>query len=200
MAYILQGQKCGTVFFNETGTVTGESQSYSAKATENPIEDGSDINDHAVLSARTMQITGIVVNGLQALANLERMWEERDLITYTGKFSFPTSIITSFSPTASVSNANGAGFTLTLQEVKIAVAKKVKVANQSTMSDTDRAQNGSSQPEQSKEQSNKGRQTASTQGSSASAYQSNYVDKFNSKQNTGGSSSSNKSYSGMTKN
>lgn len=194
MSYILQGQKCGAIAFHETGTVIAESKSLSAKVTENPIEDGSNINDHVHLSAQTMQINGIVSTGMQALADLERMYNEKDLVTYVGKFSFPTSVITSLSITGASTNSKGGNFSLTLQEVKIAVAEKVEVSGQDTMNDTDNAQ-GSSE----KVQSNKGRQTTKTEKVSADSYANGYVKAFNNKPATGTNQRNNRSYSGMTK-
>ena len=48
MAYTLTGRKGGTVRFVpfQTGVVEKESESYSSSVTSNPIEAGSEINDH----------------------------------------------------------------------------------------------------------------------------------------------------------
>ena len=48
MAYTITGEKCGTVRLDaeKTGVVVTESVQRSSKVTSNPVEKGSDINDH----------------------------------------------------------------------------------------------------------------------------------------------------------
>ena len=62
MAYTLTGRKGGTVRFVpfQTGVVEKESESYSSSVTSNPIEAGSEINDHvnkvAILPGRLISL------------------------------------------------------------------------------------------------------------------------------------------------
>lgn len=75
MAYILTGKKCGVVRLDpkQTGIVTAESASYSSKATSNPIENGSDINDHVVTDPVKFTLTGVTIGGDAAAATLRKM-------------------------------------------------------------------------------------------------------------------------------
>ena len=65
MAYTLTGRKGGTVRFVpfQTGVVEKESESYSSSVTSNPIEAGSEINDHVNNAAGTLNISGTIVGG-----------------------------------------------------------------------------------------------------------------------------------------
>ena len=86
MAYVLTGQNGNTVRFepHDTGVVEKESESYSSSVTSNPIEDGSDINDHVNNAAGTLNISGVIIGGDSAIDALKEMRESRDIITYTG--------------------------------------------------------------------------------------------------------------------
>ena len=70
MAYVLTGQNGNTVRFEpyETGVVEKESESYSSSVTSNPIEDGSDINDHVNNAAGTLNITKTTNAGTTTVA------------------------------------------------------------------------------------------------------------------------------------
>ena len=89
MAYTLTGEKCGTVRLDPstTGLVVTESVQRSSKVTTNPIESGSDINDHVVNDPIKFTLTGIKINGDGQAAILRRMWKENDILEYVGRIS-----------------------------------------------------------------------------------------------------------------
>lgn len=64
MAYTLSGS-CGTVRLDArtTGVVINESVQRTSKVTSNPVEQGSDINDHVVNDPIKFTITGVTING-----------------------------------------------------------------------------------------------------------------------------------------
>ena len=97
MAYTLTGRKGGTVRFVpfQTGVVEKESESYSSSVTSNPIEAGSEINDHVNNAAGTLNISGTIVGGDGAVNALKAMRESRDLITYIGVTRMANLVFTS---------------------------------------------------------------------------------------------------------
>ena len=82
MAYTITGEKCGTVRLDaeKTGVVVTESVQRSSKVTSNPVEKGSDINDHVINDPVVFSITGVFLDEDQSDI-LERMWKEKDLHT-----------------------------------------------------------------------------------------------------------------------
>ena len=85
MAYTITGEKCGTVRLDaeKTGVVVTESVQRSSKVTSNPVEKGSDINDHVINDPVVFSITGVFLDEDQSDI-LERMWKEKDVVEYTG--------------------------------------------------------------------------------------------------------------------
>ena len=77
MAYTITGEKCGTVRLDaeKTGVVVTESVQRSSKVTSNPVEKGSDINDHVINDPVVFSITGVFLDEDQSDI-LERMWKE----------------------------------------------------------------------------------------------------------------------------
>ena len=128
MAYILKGDRSGTVRFIPTvGTITAESVSFSNKATSSPIESGGNINDHAVNDPIKFTVGGTVIGGTAAVT-LEKMWQNRDLIEYQGKQRRSNLLMLSFSITESATNKNGFDFSISFQEMKIITAQTVQLA------------------------------------------------------------------------
>ena len=80
MAYTITGEKCGTVRLDaeKTGVVVTESVQRSSKVTSNPVEKGSDINDHVINDPVVFSITGVFLDEDQSDI-LERMWKEKDM-------------------------------------------------------------------------------------------------------------------------
>lgn len=125
MSYILIGDS-GTVTFERTGTITGESARMTSKVTSNPIEGGGVITDHAVLDPIQFTINGIVTSSAQ-YATLEAMWRNRDLLTYRGAEAFDNLLITSLQRTRSADNAGGYAFTAAFQQITITSAAFVNL-------------------------------------------------------------------------
>lgn len=124
MAYILTGQNCGVVRLDpkQTGVVTAENATFSSKATSNPVESGSDINDHVVTEPEKYTITGVIIGGTAEAETLRRMWKERDILEYTGRIRISSCVITSLKQDVSAKNRDGVGFTIQLQVVNITSA------------------------------------------------------------------------------
>ena len=82
MAYTITGEKCGTVRLDAatTGVIITESIQRSSKVTSNPVERGSDINDHAITDPIRLTITGVTIKGDGQASILRRMWKERDIV------------------------------------------------------------------------------------------------------------------------
>lgn len=120
MAYTLTGRKGGTVRFEpmRNGVVEKESESYSSSVTSNPIENGSDINDHVNNDAGTFSISGTIVGGEGAVNALKAMRDARDIITYTGVSRVTNLVFTSLKFDRSYKNKNGAAFSATFKRVQ----------------------------------------------------------------------------------
>ena len=108
MAYTITGEKCGTVRLDaeKTGVVVTESVQRSSKVTSNPVEKGSDINDHVINDPVVFSITGVFLDEDQSDI-LERMWKEKDVVEYTGRTRISDCVITSFKSDISADNKNG---------------------------------------------------------------------------------------------
>ena len=93
MAYTITGEKCGTVRLDaeKTGVVVTESVQRSSKVTSNPVEKGSDINDHVINDPVVFSITGVFLDEDQSdiLISIHALREEGDSnrILLTGSLS-----------------------------------------------------------------------------------------------------------------
>ena len=139
MAYTLTGRKGGTVRFVpfENGVVEKESESYSSSVTSNPVEDGADINDHVNNAAGQLTISGTIVGGDSAINALKAMRESRDIITYTGVTRMANLVFTSLKFDRSYKNRNGASFSATLKQVRLATSEYVPMDSEVLMSSQD---------------------------------------------------------------
>ena len=128
MAYTLAGRKGGTVRFEplENGIVEKESESYSSSVTSNPIEDGSDINDH-------------VNNALEA------MRDARDIMTYIGVTRMSNLVFTSLKFDRSYKNKNGASFSATLKQIKTTAPEYVPMDAEVSMTSQDAGKSSNAQ-------------------------------------------------------
>lgn len=191
MAYTLTGQNCGVVRLDprQTGIVSGESAQYSSKTTSNPIESGSDINDHVVLDPERYTLTGVTIGGDAAIDTLKRMWRERDILEYTGRIRVSSCVITSLKQDVSAKNKTGASFTIQLQVVNITSAGYAASGEQlMSMQDSDAAESAapmntavkSSGTNQRKTTTADGLKTTMAQSISSSAY-AKYVQSYASK-------------------
>ncbi len=120
MAYTLTGRKGGTVRFRpfQTGVVEKESESYSSSVTSNPIEAGSEINDHVNNGAGTLNISGTIVGGDNAVNALKAMRDSRDILTYTGVTRMANLVFTSLKFDYTYKNKDGASFSATLTQIR----------------------------------------------------------------------------------
>lgn len=139
MAYTLAGRKGGTVRFEplESGIVEKESESYSSSVTSNPIEDGSDINDHVNNAAGTLNISGIIIGGEGAVNALKVMRDSRDVMTYIGVTRMSNLVFTSLKFDRSYKNKDGASFSATLKQIKTTSPEYVPMGVEVSMTSQD---------------------------------------------------------------
>ncbi len=202
MAYTLTGKKCGVVRLDprQTGIITAESAQYSSKATSNPIENGSDINDHVVTDPVKYTLTGVTIGGDSAAATLRKMWKERDILEYIGRGRVSSCVITSMKQDISAKNKTGVGFTIQLQVVNITSAGYVASGEQlMSMQDANTGESAapmnntvqSSGTNQKKATTADGLKTTTAQSISSSAY-AKYVQSYASKPTSSSGPSSRK--------
>lgn len=166
MAYTLEGHKGGLVKFMpfDNGTVQKESISYSSTVTNNPIEQGAEINDHVNNNSETLTISGVVL-GQNDVQNLILLRNNREIITYTGRIKVDNLVFTSLKFDRSSKNATGASFTATFKRVQTTVPDYVMDAVQK-MSQQDKGKNDN---QQLKETTNKGTTTTSVESVSSAS-------------------------------
>lgn len=159
MAYTLKGRKSGTVKFKpmENGIVEKESETYNSSVTSNPIENGSDINDHVNNEAGAFTISGEIIGGKSAINALKKMRDERDIITYTGKSRVTNLVFTSLKFDYSYKNKKGASFSAGFKRVQLTASKKNR--NGESMSSQD---SGKSKSKRHKKSSHAGTKTVAT--------------------------------------
>lgn len=190
MSYYLMGDS-GTVAFQPyTGVVESEDASYSNKVTNNPIEGGSTIDDHAVAEPVKVSISGTVTSSVAAArATLVAMCQNRDLIAYRGEDQYDNMLITSLSIGRSKTAGTGFAFKLTLQYMRLSTSAFAPISAFTMSSD---ARTATSKRKGTKQEQNVGLVTPS------SAY-ADYVSSFNDPQpkNSGmAAARSNPSYRG----
>lgn len=193
MSYTLTGLKSGTVTFEpSTGTITQEVATKSSKMTSNAIEGGSSIEDHVYLNPEQLQITGVVVKNHNAFKDqLEAMWKNRDLVTYTGKIRVSNYVIINLQIKNASSNKNGFQFTATLQKVNIVSGQYVEMGQTALMSQQD-----SSTGTQAAAVKASGLTTTASQQISQSSY-SAYVNSYNGNSSSGPTQRTTTSYNGV---
>jgi hypothetical protein len=136
MAYILSGHKTGTVLFAPSdSTVVNEQAQFTSRVTQYPVENGTNLNDHLIRDPEKFTIDGEIVGGMQTAHLLTAMRDNRDIITYTGRMSMDSLVITSLLLKASAKNALGANFQAQLQRVQTASAQYVPTGATPLMSD-----------------------------------------------------------------
>ena len=124
--YTLVGKKCGTVRFEPFtgGVVNKETVNRQSQITDNPIEGGGSISDHVFRQPKTIQLAGTVVNGAEAIAQLDRMWKTGDVLTYTGRNCIGNLVIQNLQSTHDAKNRKGFTFSATLKQITIGVAPR----------------------------------------------------------------------------
>lgn len=172
MAYTLTGRKGGTVRFLpfQTGVIEKESESYSSSVTSNPIEAGSDINDHVNNDAGTLNLSGTIVGGDDAVNALKAMRDSRDILTYAGVTRMANLVFTNLKFDYSYKNRDGASFTATLKQIQTTAPEYVPMDAVQTMVSQDA---GKSQDQQLARTTKAGLATVSLQSVSPSSA-SNY--------------------------
>lgn len=177
MAYTLTGRKTGVVRFAENAVIDASSESASGQVTSNPLEGGSDINDHLVNGQWVVSISGVTVGGMDAFERLEKMREERDLLEYQGKIRRDNLVISSLSRDERTDNADGCGFKATLTQVRITTTDYVKAGERPLMSVQDAGKPKAMSGAQTNQTQAEGRRTENVTLLSDSAYL-DYVDSF----------------------
>ena len=137
MAYTITGRKCGMVRFELTSTIKDTSKGRSSQVTSNPLEDGTEIQDHHVNQPTQFSFNGVTVGGATAYDRLEKMQEQHDLLTYAGKFRMANLVITSLQRTDNKDNDTGCSFSVTFTQVQIGSAEYVKAGEVPMMSAQD---------------------------------------------------------------
>ena len=191
MAYTITGEKCGTVRLDAatTGVIVTESIQRSSKVTSNPVERGSDINDHAITDPIRLTITGVTIKGDGQASILRRMWKERDIVEYVGRNRVSSCVITNYKSDSDAKHKDGSSFTIQLQVVNITSAEYVETGEQMmSAQDADGSQTRAT--------SAAGLKTTSTEKISSSAYAA-YVNSYQNKaaSSSGPSGRSTPSYS-----
>jgi hypothetical protein len=145
MAYTLTGRKGGTVRFEplENGLVESESESYSSTVTSNPIENGSDINDHVNNDAGTFSVSGTIIGGDSTKNALMAMRDTRDIMTYTGMTRVSNLVFTALKFDRSYKNKDGSAFSATFKRVQTTSPEYVPMGEVRSMSvqDTGKSSN-----------------------------------------------------------
>lgn len=168
MAYTLTGTKGATVRFNplENGIVEKESETYSSSVTSNPIENGSNINDHVNNESGTFSISGTIIGGESAINALKAMRDSRDIITYTGAARINNLVFTSLKFDRSSKNGTGASFSASFKRVQITSPEYVPMGESLPMTSQDA---GKSTDQQLAKTSNTGLTNVSSQSVSAAS-------------------------------
>jgi len=131
----------------ELDVVITESASATVKLTENPVENGADINDHIIVEPMTFSMTGMVsniststVNSIisapasfsQATTKSREAWENllelqimrKPFTLYQGLKAYENVVILSLSESQDKDTANGLFFTATMKQVIFVGPKK----------------------------------------------------------------------------
>ena len=139
MAYTLTGRKSGTVRFMpfQNGIIESESESYSSSVTSNPIENGSDINDHVNNDAGTFSISGTIIGGEGAVNALKSMRDSRDILTYTGVSRVTNLVFTALEFDRTYKNKGGAAFSASFKRIQMTSPEYVPMGESLPMTSQD---------------------------------------------------------------
>lgn len=160
MAYQLKGRK-SVVRFDplKTGLVEKESESYRSSVTSNPIEKGSNINDHVSSASGSFSISGVIIGGEKAIQALISMQESGEVITYLGVSRISNLVITSLKFDRSYKNKKGASFAISFSKIKTASPEYVPINGTISMVNQDK---GKSKNQQLKKTTKAGMTTVSS--------------------------------------
>jgi len=166
----------------------------TSKVTSNPVESGSDINDHVIKDPKKFSVSGTIIGGSSAVDILTAMRDKRDILTYTGRARSSNLVITSLSFDYAAKNKNGCSFKATFQQVDITGSEVVEIGAVPLMSSQDAGKANSSQA---KKTGKAGTQTTLTQTISGSAYAS-YVNSYTGGSSAGPTTRATASYNGIS--
>lgn len=106
-----------------------ESTDFDAEVTSKEVEKGADISDHMKTKPLTASLSGVMVEDAYAkLEALKKYQKEGELLTYIGKSTLESVVITSLQVEHSAKNAYGYDFDLRIQEVRIASPETFKIS------------------------------------------------------------------------
>lgn len=192
MAYVLTGEKSGTVLLDaeKTGVITSEAATGSSKVTSNPVEKGADINDHVIPNPMVLSLTGVLIGGMDAYKKLVEMQKNGELCEYTGRIHADHLVITNLKSDIKADNRDGCSITMTLQQVNMVGSEYVPIGEAETIN----------QQDGNKTQTNEGLKTPAQDYVSDDAYV-DYVNSYNNKpaSSAGPLERTNPSYNGINK-
>ena len=170
MAYILIGQKGGTIRFEpmQNGIVEKESESYSSSVTSNPVENGAEINDHVNNASGSLSISGTIIGGNGAVNALKAMRDSRDIVTYIGVTRMANLVFTSLKFERSYQNKDGAAFSATLKQIQMTSSEYVPMSTEMAMTSQD---DGKSSDGQLAKTVNTGMTTVATQSVGSTGFE-----------------------------
>ncbi len=147
MAYTLTGRKGGTIRFVplDNGIIESESESYSSSVTSNPIENGSDINDHVNNDAGTFSISGTIIGENSAEDALKTMRDSRDIMTYTGMTRISNLVFTALKFDRSYKNRDGAAFSASFKRVQTTSPEYIPLGDALSMTNQDSGKTSNTQ-------------------------------------------------------
>lgn len=163
----------------------------SSKMTSYALETGANVNDHVFKNPEQIQISGILVGGMDEMERLKSMWRNRDLISYEGRIRASNMVIINLQDTTASSNMRGCSFNATLQKATMVTSAYVEFQGNLLMSQMDGNKSGQAAPTK-----NAGRQMIATQTVAASAYEK-YVTSYDGKSSSGPSQRKTASYNGV---
>lgn len=106
-----------------------ESTDFDAEVTSKQVEKGADISDHMKAKPSTASLSGVMVEDANAkLEALKKYQKEGELLTYIGKTTLKSVVITSLQIENTAKNSTGYDFDIRIQEVRIASPETFKVS------------------------------------------------------------------------
>lgn len=98
-----------------------ENIDFDADVTSKEVEKGADISDHMKAKPFTASLSGVMVEDADAkLEALKKYQKEGELLTYIGKSTLESVVITSLQVEHTVKNFTGYDFDIRIKEVRVA--------------------------------------------------------------------------------
>lgn len=106
-----------------------ENVDYDAEVTSKATEKGEDISDHMKAKPFTVSLSGSMIENAEAKkAALIKYQKEGELLTYIGKATLKSVVITSLQIENPVNNFEGFEYSIRLEEVKVARPETFKIS------------------------------------------------------------------------